>query len=285
MLPPGSLDTRILEREDDAAIGRRGREGRRVTSQRSRLRERRGPLGFWYGLAVVIVKPLLTVFTRRDWRGGEHIPDGGCVVVVNHVSHVDPLVFAHFVYDNGRLPRFLGKEVLFRLFFVGSVLRGARQIPVFRESANAASAFSAAVDAVRSGECVAFYPEATLTRDPDLWPMAGKTGAARVALETGAPVIPVAQWGPQRLLPPYAKRPHLLPLTTMHVRAGPPVDLSEFAGRHVDTDLLREVTDRIMAAITAVLEEIRGESAPAVRLDPRSGDLPRTGNPRRRSSA
>jgi 1-acyl-sn-glycerol-3-phosphate acyltransferase len=248
----------------------------------SHARSRHGSIGFWYRLAVVIVRPLLMVLTRRDWRGTEHIPaEGGFVAVTNHVSHVDPLTFAHFLYDNGRLPRFLGKEVLFRLFFVGRVLRGAKQIPVYRESADAAKAFSAAVAAVRAGECVAIYPEATLTRDPELWPMVGKTGAARVALETGAPVVPIAQWGPQQLLPPYSKRPHLFPRTGVHVWAGPPVDLDEFQDRPVDAALLHEVTERIMAAVTALLEEIRDEPAPAVRYDPRSKGEPVTGNPRR----
>ncbi|MGH8894240.1 MAG: lysophospholipid acyltransferase family protein [Actinomycetes bacterium] len=250
-------------------------------TNRAAVRARRGRRGFWYAFAAGLLRPLLMALTRRDWRGGEHLPDGGAVVVVNHVSHIDPLVFAHFLYDHGRLPRFLGKEVLFRVPFVGRVLRGAGQIPVFRESGNAADAYSAAVEAVRRGELVAFYPEATLTRDPGLWPMVGKTGAARVALETGAPVIPVAQWGPHVLLPPYAKRPHLLPRTTMHVWAGPPIDLSDLTGRKVDAAVLREVTERIMAAITGLLEEIRGEKAPAVRFDPRQSGLPRTGNPRR----
>jgi 1-acyl-sn-glycerol-3-phosphate acyltransferase len=249
----------------------------------SQARSRPRSIGFWYRLAVVILRPLLMVLTRRDWRGAENLPaEGGFVVATNHVSHVDPLTFAHFLYDNGKLPRFLGKEGLFRLFFVGQVLRGAKQIPVFRESADASRAFSAAVAAVRAGECVAIYPEATLTRDPDLWPMVGKTGAARVALETGAPVIPIAQWGPQQLLPPYAKKPHLLPRPTMHVWAGPPVDLDDVRDRPVDAVLLREVTERIMAAITSLLEEIRQEQAPAVRYDPRTEGLPVTGNPRRR---
>jgi 1-acyl-sn-glycerol-3-phosphate acyltransferase len=221
------------------------------------------------------------LLTRRDWRGTEHIPDGGAVVVVNHISHFDPLAFAHFLYDTGRLPRFLAKEAVFRVRFVGRVLRGARQIPVFRESGEAARAYSAAVEAVRAGELVAIYPEATITRDPGLWPMMGKTGAARVALETGAPVIPVAQWGPHELLAPYAKRPRLFPRRTMHVWAGPPVDLSDVAGRPIDAVLLREVTERFMAAITALLEEIRGETAPPVRFDPRGSGLPRTGNPHR----
>jgi 1-acyl-sn-glycerol-3-phosphate acyltransferase len=239
-------------------------------------------LGFWFRLAVVLLRPPLMALTRRDWRGAEHLPrQGGIVVCANHVSHIDPITFAHYVYDNGRVPRFLAKSGLFALPFVGSVVRGAGQIPVYRETADAGRAFSAAVAAVRRGECVAIYPEATLTRDPQLWPMLGKTGAARVALITGAPVIPIAQWGPQEILPPYSTRPRLLPRKKVRVAAGPPVDLTEFAGRELNAELLREATDRIMAAITALLEELRGETAPPTRFDPRSADLPLVGNPRR----
>ena len=252
-----------------AEHGTRGRRPRRI--------------GFWYRLAALILRPPFMVLTKRDWHGAQHLPPHrtGVIVVTNHVSHVDPITFAHFLFDNGRLPRFLAKEVLFRVFFVGQVLRGARQIPVYRETGDASGAFSAAVSAVRAGECVAIYPEATLTRDPEGWPMVGKTGAARVALETGAPVVPVAQWGPQELLAPYAKRPHLFPRRTMQVRAGAPLDLSEYAGRPIDGPLLREVTERIMVAITDLLEEIRGERGPAVRFDLRSTELPPTGDPRR----
>ena len=238
-------------------------------------------IGFWYRLAAVLLRRPLMVLTRRDWSGAEHLGLGGIVVCTNHVSHFDPLVFAHFLYDNGRLPRFLAKEGLFRVFFVGSVLRGAKQIPVYRDTVDASTAYAAAVEAIGRGECVAIYPEATLTRDPDLWPMVGKTGAARVAIVTGAPVIPIAQWGPQYVLAPYSKRLRLFPRRTMHFKAGPPVDLSEFAGRDVDAALLHEVTEKIMADITHLLEEIRGEKAPGVRFDPRSAGLPTTGNPRR----
>lgn len=258
-----------------------GGEGTGVANRRSRLARRRGRLGFWYRFAVVVLRPVLMSLTRRDWRGGEHIPDGGAVVVVNHVSHLDPLTFAHFLYDHGRAPRFLAKESVFRVPFVRTVLRGAKQIPVYRESGNAAEAYSAAVESVRAGELVVIYPEATLTRDPNLWPMRGKTGAARVALETGAPLVPVAQWGPQEVLAPYAKKPRLLRRRTMHVWAGPPIDLSDVAGRPLDAALLHEVTERIMEAVTALLAEIRGEPAPAVRFDPRRSGLPRTGDPRR----
>lgn len=242
----------------------------------------RRKLGFWFRLAVVLLRRPLLVLTRRDWRGVEHLPaHGGVVVVTNHISHFDPLPFALYLYENGRIPRFLGKAAIFEVPFVGTVLRGAGQIPVLRESADASKAFSAAVDAVRRGECVAIYPEATITRDEGLWPMVGKTGAARVALATGAPVVPVAQWGAHNVLAPYSKRFRFFPLKTMHMLAGPPVDLSAYMGRPVNAELLREVTEKIMVAITELLEALRGEQAPAVRFDPRKMGVPTTGDPRR----
>lgn len=243
-------------------------------------------IGAAYRTAVTIARPPLMLLTKRDWRGAEHLPrTDGFVACVNHVSHLDPFTFAHFLYDHGVLPRFLAKESVFRIPVLGRIVSGAEQIPVYRETADAGKAFSAAVDAVGRGECVAIYPEATLTRDPGLWPMAGKTGAARIALETGCPVIPIAQWGVQEILAPYATRPHLLPRKTVHVWAGPPVDLARFHGRQHDPQALREATDAILDAITALLEQIRGEQRPAQRWDPREHDLPRTGNPNRRKES
>ena len=91
-------------------------------------------LPFAYRLAVWIVRPLLMALTKRDWRGGEHLPaTGGFVVAPNHVSHLDPFAFAHFMYDSGHSPYFLGKESVFRVPVVGAIVRGARQIPVYRE--------------------------------------------------------------------------------------------------------------------------------------------------------
>lgn len=239
----------------------------------------RHPLPFAYRLAVAIVRPLMLLLTKRDWRGWEHFPaSGGFVVAPNHVSHVDPLAFAHYLYDSGHPPFFLGKEAVFRVPVVGAILRGAQQIPVYRNTGRAADAFRAAVEAVESGKCVGVYPEGTLTRDPGLWPMVGKTGAARIALTTRCPVIPVAQWGPHEILAPYSRRPHLFPRKTMHVLAGPPVDLSDLHDHPLDAAVLREATARIMAAITALLVELRGEPAPAERFDSRKHGLPETGN-------
>jgi 1-acyl-sn-glycerol-3-phosphate acyltransferase len=233
-------------------------------------------IGFWYRLAAVIAKPPLVVLFKRDWRGMEHIPaDGGFITAVNHNSYLDPLSYAHFQYNTGRVPRFLAKAGLFKGSFVGTMLRGTGQIPVYRETTNALDAFRAAVAAIERGECVAFYPEGTLTRDPAMWPMAGKTGAARVALLTKAPVIPVAQWGANLAMPPYAKEKklRLFPRKTLTVVAGPPVDLSRFHDVEPTNEVLREATEEIMRAITALLEDIRGEKAPAEPYDHRRARL------------
>lgn len=227
-------------------------------------------IGFWYRLAAVICKPPLLVLFRRDWQGMEHIPaDGGFITAVNHNSYLDPLSYAHYQYNTGRVPRFLAKAGLFKSGFVGLMMRGTGQIPVYRETTDAANAFRAAVSAIEKGECVAFYPEGTLTRDPELWPMQGKTGAARVALLTKAPVIPVAQWGANDAMPPYAteKKLRLFPRKTLRVKAGPPVDLSAYYGQEPTAEVLRVVTDVIMAAVTEQLAGLRGEPAPAEPYD------------------
>jgi 1-acyl-sn-glycerol-3-phosphate acyltransferase len=228
-----------------------------------------------------ILKPTLTLLTRRDWRGQQNIPSsGGCVLVTNHISHFDPLTFAHFVNDAGRAPRFMGKSEVFDLPILGRIVAGAGQIPVYRETGHAANALRAAIEAVTSGECVVVYPEATLTRDLGLWPMVGKTGAARIAAMTGCPVIPIAQWGPQDVLAAYERIPKFLPRKLIHVWAGEPVDLSGFTGPVLTADVLRSSTAAIMSAIVEVLEDIRGETAPAQLFDPKAHeDVPRIGNP------
>nr|WP_243732091.1 lysophospholipid acyltransferase family protein [Nocardioides ochotonae] len=226
-----------------------------------------------------MVKPTLLATTRQDWHGGEWIPaSGGCLVVLNHVSHVDPFTAAHVVYDNGRLPRYLAKSSLFRNKVLRRFLTALGQIPVERHSAKAAGAYDAAVDAVRRGQCVVVYPEGTITRDPDGWPMVGKSGAARIALATGCPVIPIGQWGAQALLAPYSARLRPFPRKTIHMRVGEPVPLDDLRAQEVSAETIHAATDRIMTAITDLVAEIRGEAPPAVRYDPRRDAVPDPGD-------
>ncbi|MEV0230477.1 lysophospholipid acyltransferase family protein [Nonomuraea sp. NPDC050786] len=215
------------------------------------------------------MKPLSRLLVKRDWRRGERIPrTGGVIIAANHLSWTDPVLLSHFLYNNGRWPVILAKAALFKVPFLGSAVRGLLAIPVYRGSAEAAKSLHVSAQRLKDGCAILFYPEGTCTRDPGLWPMVGKTGAARLALESGAPVIPVAHWGAHELLPYGEKKPRLFPRKTFHVMVGPPVDLSKYEGRPMHADVLREATADIMAAITEQLAELRGEKGPETPYDP-----------------
>ncbi len=242
--------------------------------------------GWAFRVGVALVKPTVLTIASRTWIDGEKIPaTGGCIVAVNHLSHVDPLLSAHFVYDHGRLPRYLAKSGLFKNRALSGFLRSAGQIPVERLSRNAVGAFDAAVEAVRDGECVVVYPEGTLTRDPDLWPMQGKSGAARIALETGCPVIPVGQWGAQRLLPPYSARLRLVPRQRILMKAGDPVDLSDLLTRTRSAETINAATTRIMAAVVELVADLREETPPSKLFDQKTAGVREIGNPHKRREA
>ena len=239
------------------------------------------PLGtnFAFKLGSLIIIPILNIFMSRDWRGAENIPSKGPVIVAsNHMSYLDVLVFSHFLFRNGRAPRYLGKEGIFRTPIIGKILLAAGQIPVERESKDAKKAVDHARTLLEKGHMLGVYPEGTLTRDPDMWPMIAKTGCARLALATETPVIPIAQWGSQQVLPNYSRKISLFPRKTITILAGKPVDLSKWRGRGDDQQALIEATEQIMRAITKLLEEIRGQMRPEVIFDPHSSELPRTGN-------
>ncbi|WP_107704905.1 lysophospholipid acyltransferase family protein [Nocardioides allogilvus] len=244
------------------------------------VRRVRDKSGWAVNFAVVTIKPAMLATSSHTWIDGDKIPaTGGCLVVPNHISHLDPLLTAYFVHDHGRIPRYLAKSVLFRTKFVGTVLTSAKQIPVERLTKDAVGAFDAAVQAVDDGECVVVYPEGTLTRDPDLWPMTGKSGAARIALATGAPVIPVGHWGVQEILYPYSSRPRLFPRKHVTMKAGDPVPLDDLRAQPLSAKVVAQATDRIMAAVTEIVADLRGEQAPTERFDPRKAGVQQIGNP------
>jgi 1-acyl-sn-glycerol-3-phosphate acyltransferase len=220
-------------------------------------------LGFWRRLVVLLVKPPLVVWTRREWSGQQHLPrTGGVIIVPNHISHADPLMSAHYVYDAGRWPQYLAKASVFKVPVVGWILRRVKQIPVERGTVDAARSLDELVAAVRAGAAVIIYPEGTTTREPDLWPMRGKTGAARLALATGAPVIPMAMWGPERIFDPRTKRIDLRPGQLMKVTAGPPVDLSRWAGASPTRATLDQMTEEIMLRVRDLVATLREGTPP-----------------------
>jgi 1-acyl-sn-glycerol-3-phosphate acyltransferase len=212
---------------------------------------------------------LIRSIMKRDWHGHEHIPrSGGVIVAANHLSYADWAAMALFIHQAGRYPAFLIKSSAFNVKVIGPFLHAAGQFPVNRGAADAALILHDAERGLAKGECLIFYPEGTATRDPDLWPMVPKTGAARLALATGAPVIPVAQWGTQDILPYGTKSLHVMPRHTVKMVAGPPVDLSGYEGEPMHRDVLRAASATIMADITGLLARLRGETPPAVPYDP-----------------
>ena len=239
------------------------------------------PLGTnpWFRFGAAVLRPILNLIIKKDWRGSEKLPKSGAAIVVcNHLSYVDPLTFTHFLYNNGRAPRYLGKESVFRIPLIGTVIKGAGQIPVTRESKDAVKGLEHAIAVLKAGHLLGVYPEGTLTRDENLWPMRAKTGVARLALITGAPVYPCASWGPEKVLPPYSKKLHIFPRTKVSVIMGDPIDLSRWQGKYEDPTAVEEAADHIMDRITSLLEILRNEKAPSVRFDPKKSDLPRIGN-------
>ncbi|MEV0648386.1 lysophospholipid acyltransferase family protein [Phytomonospora sp. NPDC050363] len=205
----------------------------------------------------------MTIMTKATWLGFEHIPlRGGAIFAVNHLSHADPLLMAFYIYDSGRNPRFLGKASVFKIPVLGRIIEATGQIPVHRGTSDAVKSLHSAIAAVNAGRAVIIYPEGTTTRSPELWPMRGKNGVARLALETGAPVIPIAQWGPQDLYNPITKKVSLRPRRRCVVKAGPPVDLSAFDGVETTAASLNQMTDTIMRAVADLVGELRGEEPP-----------------------
>ena len=221
-------------------------------------------LGLAWGIVMLVLYTPFSLLIRTRYRNLAKLPQsGGAIIVVNHVSHVDPFLVAKMIIDGARRPRFLAKDSIFDVFAVGAAMRGMGHIPVKRGTADARQSFDAAVRALEDGGMIVLHPEGTVTRDPNGWPMTGKTGAARLALlAPGVPVIPVAQWGVQEQIDLYRKKVKLIPRPRHTLSVGDPIDLSAYRNRPVDGAALREVTDLIMRRLRDDVAELRGEPAP-----------------------
>lgn len=216
-----------------------------------------------YRALIAAIATLLAVTTTRRYSGLRQVPaTGGVLVVCNHISIGDPGVLVHALSRTGRLPRGLATAGLFAAPVVGSLFRAMGHIPVLRGSTSAKAALAPAAEALRNGEMVVMYPEGGISAGTQ-WPTKAKTGAARLALTAGVPVVPVAQWGIQRVLPPRARRRSkllrpvwaLLTRPRVKVLIGAPFTLS---GDPENIDDVRAATARIEAEIVGLLEELRG---------------------------
>jgi len=223
----------------------------------------------WRRFSTLVLQPLLHILIKQKMQGRENLPrEGGLILAPNHLSYADWGTVALFSHEAGRYPTFLIKSSIFNVKGVGPILHKLGQLPVYRNRGDAALVLRDAERALLSGECVIVYPEGTASRDPEQWPMKARTGVARLALTTGAPVIPIAHWGAQDVLPYGSSRPHLWPRKTVRMVAGPPVDLSAFRDQPLNSATLRDATAVVMAEVTALLAGLRGETPPAIPYDP-----------------
>lgn len=238
------------------------------------------PVDGFYARLRLFLRPILNSWVKWDVTGVENLPrQGGFIVTPNHVSNIDPLLLAFTMAQNEVPIRFMAKKSLFHAPVVGFVMRHLHMVPVDRAATHPGQVLEVARRKLREGEAIGIYAEGTLTADPGYWPMRMKTGAARMALDTGVPVIPLAQWGPQEILPRYSMAFDLRPRRPVHIRILPAVDLSDLASDAGSEDhaAVEEATRRIHAAVTAGVEELRGEAAPETVWDPDTMGYPGKG--------
>ncbi|MDP8970439.1 MAG: 1-acyl-sn-glycerol-3-phosphate acyltransferase [Actinomycetota bacterium] len=201
----------------------------------------------------LVVALIVGVFRLMGWRvsvsGAEHLPrTGPAVVATNHVGYLDFTFVGYGGRQRGRLLRFLAKQEIFDHPLAGPLMRAMKHIPVDRFG-RAAHSFEVAVAALRRGEVIGMFPEGTIS--PSFVPMAGKTGAARMAMAASAPLLPGAVWGSQRLLT--KGKPHNFRRgVAVSVIFGAPVPY----GPDDDVD---EVTARLMAAIRDLVDRAAAE--------------------------
>ena len=219
----------------------------------------------WLWRALLFVAPAVVFpICRLRVSGGvaPQLRGGPLILAANHISPVDPAVLTAACRRAGLAPRFLATGGVFRAPLVGAVMRRCGHIRVDRRTAQVAQALPAAVAALRAGSVVLVYPEGRIGLDPWMWPERGRTGVARMAAASGAPVVPVAHWGAHEVLP-YATPKHLLRSLlravrrrpVVQVRFGPPVDLSGFTG--TGGGHARQATDRFVDGIGDTLALLR----------------------------
>jgi 1-acyl-sn-glycerol-3-phosphate acyltransferase len=230
--------------------------------------------GVVYGVVAALIGALATALSRLQVakqrgrrRAATALPDGPIIVVSNHTSYADGLLLALACRRLGRTLRLLATSGVFRVPVIGWLARRLGFIPVERGTVSAVHALDAAAEALAAGEAIGIYPEGRTTRDPDRWPERGKTGAVRLALRTGAPIVPVAMVGTHRVLDRHRPVRSVLVALLLRPRVltavGDPIDVRALAGGGTAGPAeVRRLTDHVMGELIALVEGLRGEPAP-----------------------
>ena len=196
-----------------------------------------------------VIRTALGLFRALDFRvtleGAEHVPQtGGAVIAANHVSYFDFMLVGYAALPS-RLVRFMAKKSVFDNKVSGPLMRSMHHIPVDRRAG--ASAYAAAVQALRDGELVGVFPEATISRAFTPIPM--KSGAARMSIDAGVPIVPVVTWGAHRLWTK-GRKPRLQRHVPVTIRVGAP--LLPVAGEEAAA-----LTARLAETLTQMIDEVQ----------------------------
>jgi 1-acyl-sn-glycerol-3-phosphate acyltransferase len=236
---------------------------------------------FAFVLVAIFLAPLLRLFFNIKTEGVEKLPKGGYVLVGNHLSYLDPLAFAYSVYLHmKRVPHYLAKASLFKIPVIGKLLPKVGQIPVYRGGKSNEEPLRAAKEFIRAGQVVVVFPEGTLTRDPELWPMRGKSGAIRMAAELGVPIVPAAHWGVDRVLGNYNGKFRPNPFHTVRVKIGDPIYLE--IGTSPTVQQVNDATEMVMKTIASLVGELRNQTPPEKLWDPQEHSQGEIGNYRKK---
>lgn len=207
-----------------------------------------------YVLAKAIIKPFVATWLRFEIEGLENIPKRGpAIVAFNHIAYLDAFVSAYAVDKAGRRPRFLAKSELFADKRIAWIIKGAKQIEVRRGTRDAPMALDHALAALDEGEVIVIFPEGTITTNPDLKPMMARSGAARLALESGVPLIPAAMWGTQNIWTKGCRKHWWPPRQDVLARIGEPLQL---AGQRSSPEAWRAVSAQLMDAISVLVASL-----------------------------
>lgn len=220
----------------------------------------------FYRFARGVFRTFMVPWTKIDVEGLDKLPrEGGFLLVCNHLSNIDPVCLLWVMMKADIPVRIMAKSELFKVPLLGGAMRQMKLLPVNRRAKDPGAILASAAQALREGECVAIYPEGTLTLDPELWPMRIKTGAARLALDTGAPVIPFIHWGEQKIMRSGSVLIDFRPRRRVQVRIGDPIPLEDLCHESgsADHEAVEEATRRIQRVMIEGVAQLRGEEAPA----------------------
>jgi len=231
-------------------------------------------------IVAAILAPIIRLMFRVKTSGIENLPKSGAyILVANHMSYLDPLAFAYSVYIHmKRTPHYLAKEALFRIPVIGKLLPKVGQIPVYRSGRSNQEPLAAAKEFLKAGQIMVVFPEGTLTRDPNLWPMRGKGGAIRLAIEMDLPIVPAGHWGVGDVLGAYTKKFRPNPFHKVEVKIGKPMSFAHLKKDGVSNEEMALATNQVMLEVARIVGELRGEEPPKTLWDPAKSGQTETGN-------